>query len=330
MTLRLKSYEFRRERERVWRELEDLLARADERGIRGLSAAELARLPVLYRSTLSSLSVARAISLDRNLAQYLDGLAARAHFAVYGVRRHLRDAVREFVARQFPRAVRRLRVHLCLAALFLALGAVTAAVQVSDDPERFHAFVAEAYAQGRDPSSTTEELRAALEHGADGAETQLAAFSSFLFSHNARIGMLSFALGFVAGIPVFVLTFMNGLTLGAFGALYGSRGLSLQFWGWVLPHGVTEILALLLCAAAGLAIAESLVFPGRHTRLRNLALRGREAGLVVLGAVVMFLVAGCIEGVFRQLVHSTPIRYAVALTSAVAWIAYFTSAGRKP
>jgi len=329
VTLRLKSYEFRRERERVWRELEDLLARADQRGVAGLSAADLSRLPVLYRSALSSLSVARAISLDRNVVDYLDGLSSRAHFAVYGVRRHVRDSVRQFVAQQFPRAVRGLRIHLCLAALFLALGAVTAAVQVTDDPERFHAFVADEVAQGRDPSSTTEELRSALERDGGGAETQLAAFSSYLFSHNARIGMLSFALGFVAGIPVFVLTFLNGLTLGAFGALYASRGLSAQFWGWVLPHGVTEILALLLCAAAGLCIAESLVFPGRHTRLRNLALRGREAGVVVVGAVAMFLLAGCIEGVFRQLVHSTAIRYAVALSTAAAWTLYFSLAGRK-
>ena len=327
--LRLKSYEFRRERERVWRELEDLLARADQRGVSGLSAQELARLPALYQSALSSLSVARAISLDRNVVDYLDGLAARAHFAVYGVRQHLRDSVRRFAAERFPRAVRGLRAHLCLAALFLALGAATAAVQVLDDPERFHAFVADDYAQGRDPSSTTEELRAALEHDAGGAEAQLAAFSSFLFSHNARIGMLSFALGFAAGVPVFLLTFMNGLILGAFAALYGSRGLALQFWGWLLPHGVTEILALLLCAASGLALAESLVFPGRHTRLRNLALRGREAGVVVVGAVAMFLIAGCIEGVFRQLVHSTPIRYAVALSSAAVWTLYFTRAGRK-
>jgi uncharacterized membrane protein SpoIIM required for sporulation len=117
--------------------------------------------------------------------------------------------------------------------------------------------------------------------------------------------------------------------LGAFATLYGSRGLGVQFWGWLLPHGVTEILALLLCAASGLAIAESLIFPGRHTRLRNLALRGREAGVVVVGAVVMFLIAGCIEGVFRQLVHSTPIRYAVALSSAAAWTLYFTLAGRR-
>jgi len=67
----LRSSEFRRGREESWRELEALIARAERRGVRALSAEELQRLPLLYRSTLSSLSVARSIALDRNLLLYL-------------------------------------------------------------------------------------------------------------------------------------------------------------------------------------------------------------------------------------------------------------------
>ncbi|MCA9513651.1 MAG: hypothetical protein KC635_01795, partial [Myxococcales bacterium] len=58
----LKSFEFRREREAQWRELEQLVDRVEGRGLGALSAEELHRLPSLYRAALSSLSVARAIS----------------------------------------------------------------------------------------------------------------------------------------------------------------------------------------------------------------------------------------------------------------------------
>ena len=61
----LKSYEFRRERAASWRELEELVARCEKKGPGRLTGKELARLPVLYRAALSSLSVARSISLDR-------------------------------------------------------------------------------------------------------------------------------------------------------------------------------------------------------------------------------------------------------------------------
>jgi uncharacterized membrane protein SpoIIM required for sporulation len=321
--IRLRSYEFRREREAGWRELESLLSRIDEVGIRGLSARELSQLPLLHRSALSSLSVARAISLDRNLMEYLESLAARAHFAVYGTRRGLFEAATGFFGRDFPAAVRSFRVHVLLAALFLVAGIYTAAAMTRQDPERFYAFVSSDYAQGRDPSASTQELRDQLYSTRRGATEQLTLFASVLFTHNARIGMLSFALGFAAGLPVFLLLFSNGLILGAFAELHRSRGLGADFWGWILPHGVTELLALILCGAAGLAVAESLVFPGRHARLHNLALRGREAGKVVLGAVCMFLIAGLIEGFFRQLEQSLSIRFAVASFYALFWAVYF-------
>src|SRR6185436_16992672 len=63
----MRSVEFRKEREATWQELEELIAAADKRGPRALGAEQLARLPHFYRATLSSLSVARSISLDRAL-----------------------------------------------------------------------------------------------------------------------------------------------------------------------------------------------------------------------------------------------------------------------
>ena len=76
--LDLKSHRFRLEREADWRRLESLLRRVEQGSARSLSYDEMVALPGLYRSTLSSLSVARAISLDRSVVDYLEGLSARA------------------------------------------------------------------------------------------------------------------------------------------------------------------------------------------------------------------------------------------------------------
>lgn len=322
----LRSSQFRREREAAWRELERLVDHAERRGVRSLPPQYVVRLPTLYRATLSSLSVARAISLDKNLTDYLESLCARAYFCVYGATRPLREVAGGFLLQRFPAAVRRYRWHMALSAFFLLAGVLVSHVLVSRDAGWYYVFVGEAYAQGRDPAATTAELEEVLYHR---GPPQLAEFASFLFTYNARIGMTAFALGFVVGIPVYLLLFMNGLTLGAFGALYASRDLGLEFWGWVLPHGITEFAAVVLCGGAGLILAQALVFPGRHTRLRNLALKGRDAGVVVLGAVVMFFVAGMIEGFFRQMVQSDGVRYAVAAGTAAFWALYFAFAGER-
>lgn len=325
--IRLKSYEFRRERERAWQRLEALIERVERKGLRSLREAELYELPQLYRHALSSLNVARAISLDKNVLTYLEGLSQRAYLAVYGVRRHLRETLADFFLRALPTALRRYGYHLLLAACVLLIGATAGYLLTVDDQDRFYSFVSPGYAGERGPMASTESLRDALYSEKD-QSSGLAAFASFLFTHNARVGMLCFALGFVAGIPVFLLLLINGLVLGAFFALYAERGLGGEFLAWVAPHGVTEILAVLLCSAAGLAIAQSLIFPGRLARMRNLALRGREAGVLVLGAVLMFLVAGLLEGFFRQLVHSVPVRWFVAAGTAAFWIWYPLALGR--
>jgi uncharacterized membrane protein SpoIIM required for sporulation len=322
----VKSVTFRREREASWAELEALVDEIESSGLAGLSPSQVSRLPSLYRAALSSLSVARTISLDANLLEYLESLAARAYVATYGARQHPAAAAWRFARERFPAAVRAAARQVALSALVLGLGIATGMVLTSQEPGRFYALVSEDMAQGRGPSATTDELRAVLYARRDAADL-LVAFAMFLFTHNAGVSILCFATGFAAGIPTLLLLFVNGLMLGAFGSLYADRGLALEFWAWVLPHGVTELLAIVLCAAAGLILADALLFPGRHTRLHNLALRGREAAVIVMGAVLMLLLAGLIEGIFRQAVHSITVRGLVAAASAVAWALYFARAG---
>ena len=78
--------------------------------------------------------------------------------------------------------------------------------------------------------------------------------------------------------------------LGAIAAIYGAHGLGLDFWGWVLPHGVTELGAVILCGMAGIVLGQALVFPDRAGRIATLAARGRELAYVAVGAFVMFMI----------------------------------------
>lgn len=323
----MRSVEFRHEREATWAELETIIGKADKDGLRSLSAEQLARLPHLYRATLSSLSVARSISLDRALTEYLENLAARAYFVVYGARQVLRKQMAEFFLTRLPSAIREAKWHILVAFMVMLAGAIAAYQLTLTDMDYYYTFVGD-MAQGRTPASSTAELRAGL-YGGDSVNSTLATFAASLFSHNARIGIMAFALGFVAGLPTLLLLFYNGLVLGAFSALYHSRGLSVDLWGWLLPHGITELLAVILCGAGGFLLAHGLVFPGAKTRMDSLRERGRLAAVVVLGAVLMLFIAGIIEGVFRQRVTSVPVRYTVAAVTAAWWIFYFGFVGRR-
>ena len=327
--MELRSTQFRKEREATWRRLEQLLGKIDRHGLHGLEPAELSKLPSLYRSTISSLNVARAISLDRNLVLYLENLAQRAFLCVYGSRRPVREALTSFFLRDWPQSIRRFRWHLLVSTLFLMLGAGVGYALTLADPVQFHTFVDPGLAAGRGPEASDETLRHMLYDDGSDETADLGYFSSFLFTHNARVGLLMFAVGFVAGIPAVILLISNGLMLGAFTALYVSRGLAFPFFGWLLPHGVTEILALLICGAGGLALGQGVLFPGPTTRVRNLAATGRATAPLLLGAVLMLMAAGVLEGVFRQRVTNDITRYAVVTITAVLWATYFLFAGRR-
>jgi uncharacterized membrane protein SpoIIM required for sporulation len=327
MGLRLKSVLFRREREAGWRELEALLTRVERSGLQGLTATELERLPVLYRAAVSSLSVASAISLDAALRRYLAALAARAYIWVYGVRRPLRGEVWRFLTAGLPRAVRALAPLVALSAALMGLGTAVALVMVLQDPSHYFAFVPAEMIQGRSPFTSTEDLRASLQ--GSGALGQLGAFAGGLFQNNARIALLAFAVGIAGGVPTAGLLVYNGLVLGAFLALYIGRGLGWDVGGWLLVHGVTELGAVILAGAAGLAVGRALLAPGRWGRAEALRRAGRQAGVVALGAAGMLAIAALMEAYTRQLLTPTPLRWAWALATLVLWTAYFTRAGRR-
>jgi len=325
----LRSSEFRRGREESWRELEALIGRAERLGVRALSAEELQRLPLLYRSTLSSLSVARSIALDRNLLLYLENLTLRSFLCVYGPRTYLLEGLADFFRRGFPVAVRAVRWHFALALVCLLVGVVAGCWLTLVDEAWFSALVPPALAGGRGPSSTRaslldDEIFAPW----PGPALAFVAMSNVLFQHNTMVGILTFSLGVAAGVPTVLLLAYQGLMFGAFLALHYNRGLLGDFVGWVSIHGVTEFGAILLCGAAGLAIADRILFPGRYGRVESLAVNGRMAGQVAIGAILMFFVAGILEGGFRQLVASTPLRLLIGAATGVAWSVYFARAGR--
>ncbi len=325
----LRSTEFRKGREASWRDLEQLVARGEKQGARALSADELERLPLLYRAAQSSLSVARSIALDRNLLVYLENLSLRAFLMVYGPRVNLADGCKEFLRRGFPQAVRSARWHLLLAGVAMAVGAVAGFMLVFADESWFSAIVPLSLSGGRGPSSGRADLlNDEIFAPWPGPARAFALMANFLFTHNTLVGLLAFGLGVVGGVPTLLLLLYQGAILGAFVALHQNRGLAVDFLGWISIHGVTELTAIALCGAAGLVLGDKILFPGRHARLDSLIVNGRLAAQIVIGAMLLFFVAGILEGGFRQLVQSTDWRFAIGAISGLLWLFYFTAAGR--
>lgn len=323
---------FRAEREADWIAFDALLTRLERGSAASLSTDELLRLPVLYRATLSSLSIARATSLDRALNDYLESLAMRGYFLLYGVREKRTARLVRFFTEDWPAAVRSVWKETIIITIVLLLGIATSWSMVAADPEWYPQFVSDEMASGRTPDASVEYLRSTLGHGEDAGEEQrsgLHVFATFLFTHNSRVSITSFALGFAFGVPTIILEYYQGLVFGAMMAVFAGKGLGLEFGGWLAIHGTTELFAAVLSGAAGLRIGVAMLFPGATDRLTALAQAGRTAGKVMVGVIIMLLCAGLLEGFGRQLITDTGLRYGIGTAMLLFWCIFYYAPRRK-
>jgi uncharacterized membrane protein SpoIIM required for sporulation len=312
---------FRLEREADWKTFEALLARVEKRPPRSLSEDELLSLPLLYRSALSSLSVARATSLDNALVAYLEALCLRGYFYLYGARRGLRQRIGDFFLRDWPQAIRDLWRETWVSVGLTAVGVGAGFWLVASDKGWYDAIIPASLAGGRNPDASAEMLRSVL-YGGSGNHF-LSGFAAYLFTHNVQVAILAFALGFAFALPSVLLILMNGCVLGAMLEVYSAKGLGFELGGWLAIHGTTEIFAIALAGAAGMRIGTSIAFPGELPRMAAAAHAGRIAATAMVGVVVMLLFAGLLEGIGRQTITSDTARYAIGGGLLAFWIAYF-------
>lgn len=320
-TISLKSHRFRAEREQSWRELEFILKAIEGRGMKSLSDEQIVALPRLYRSTLSSLSVARATSLDQGVITYLESLSARAYYILYGSQIGLGKRISNFFLRDWPLAAKSLWKETTISAALTLLSAVLAFILVKNNPDWFYTFMPDSMAGGRTPAASAETLRDTLYHE-DGAGG-LGVFASYLFSHNSKVAMFAFALGFAFCIPTAILLMYNGFILGSFIAIFSDKSLGFEVGGWLIIHGATEVFAIILAGAAGMHIGKAVAFPGELTRTESASKAGGTASLLMAGVIIMLFFAGLLEGFGRQLITNDFLRYAIGFVTLTIWLFYF-------
>ncbi len=325
----LRSARFRLEREAHWRQLDELVTRAEKGGTAALGYDEVRNLASGYRQAMNSLSVARDISLDRALIAYLESLCARAYLVVYAPQESLGGLISRLLSQGIPQAVRRSALPLFIGFLALILGAVAGYRLYQNDPSWFYTLVPPEMADQRTPDASTDYLRSTI-YGDEGHDSdRLAAFSAYLFSHNTTIVILIFTLGVFVSVPSFILTFYNGLILGAFFAMFSRKGLGYDVFAWLSIHGVTELAAIAIACAGGARLGLAVLLPGARTRKEALRHQAHDAVKLAILAGLMLVAAAFIEGFLRQLIQDPTWRIVIGWGMGVFWVGWLLLGGRQ-
>jgi uncharacterized membrane protein SpoIIM required for sporulation len=298
----------------TWARLEALVKRR-----RRLTGAEVDELVDLYQRVSTHLSMVRTASTDSVLIGRLSGLVARARSAVTGAHAPLWSEFTRFWTVSFPVvAYRSWRWWVGTAVAFFFVTALIA-VWVSGNPEVQAAV------------GTPSEIRELVNNDFASyySENPAGSFALQVWVNNSWVAAQCIGFAILLGIPIPYLLFQNAANLGLIAGLMSDAGKADIFLGLLAPHGLIELTAVFLAAAAGMRLGWSVVSPGNRPRGQVLAEQGRAVVAVAVGLVAVLLVAGLIEALVTPSPLPTFVRIAIGVTAEIAFLAYVFHFGRK-
>jgi len=309
---------FLRQEKPYWVELEKLLETLESDTFHTLSLNEARRLHYLYQRTSADLAKLRTFSSKPDLRQYLEVLVGHAYSQIHENRaRPLRLAPFTFLLRWFPQAFRRHVNAFYLSLAITASGALFGVGAMLLDPGSKEVLMPFSHLM-QDPRERVAQEENVKEDRLHGSKAQ---FAAFLMQHNTKIAILALALGMTWGVGTILLLFTNGVMLGAVATDYLVAGKGLFLMGWLLPHGVVEIPAILIAGQAGLVLARGLIGHGDRANLR-IRMRNISEDLVCLifGVGALLVWAGLIEAFLSQY-HEPVLPYAFKIALGLSeWI----------
>ena len=307
--------QFIAEERQYWSELEQILDSLDRDTARRLDMTEIKRFHFLYQRTSADLGKLMTFSSETATRRYLESLIGKAYCEIHETRgRTTAFSPFRWFIRTFPKTF---RLHVKAFYLSLAItiaGCMFGGLAITLDPEAKEVLMPFSHLM-IDPSERVDQEESATTDRLEGGK---AIFSSRLMTHNTKVSIFCMALGITWGIGTVILLFTNGVMLGAVALDYILAGESIFLMGWLLPHGVIEIPAILLSGQAGLILAGSIIGRGTSISLKD-RLRAVSKDLVTLifGAAIMLVWAGIVEGFFSQY-HEPFIPYSVKIGFGVA------------
>jgi uncharacterized membrane protein SpoIIM required for sporulation len=277
-------FDFQTANQASWNELESELGREQHR-------LDPDKFLALYRLCCEHLALARSRSFPLHVIERLSSITSRAHQIVY--RRS--DAGLAQVARallvEFPAMVRRHWAYVAIAAALFLIPTIAIAIATYLDPDLILSIV---------DRGTAEEFEQMYSPAAQaiGRPRNIASnwlMFGFYIKNNIGIAFQCYATGVVFGLGSLYFLLANGIFGGGIAGYVASLGYGGTFFPFVATHSAFELTAIVLCGAAGLRIGQSVLLPGRRTRVAALELAARETSLIVFGAAIMLVIAAAVE-----------------------------------
>ena len=135
--------------------------------------------------------------------------------------------------------------------------------------------------------------------------------------------------GILLGIPTVLVLLQNAVNVGVDGGYLIAHGKGTLFFSLLLPHGMLELSAVFLAAAAGLQLGWTVIDPGGRRRGQALAQEGRAKVTITLGLIVVLGISGIIEAFVTPSSLPAWARITIGAVAVTAFLGYALGLGRR-
>ena len=281
-----------------WNELEKILDRLEAEPNERMSLDQLQLFHQLYERTAAGLAKLATFSSEPEIRRYLENLVARAYGEIHETREKQRRFFPvEWFLQALPQTFRRhVRAFYFSLAITVA-GCLFGGLAIAFDPDAKPVLMPFSHLM-QDPAKRVAEEEKATSDRLQGFK---ATFSAELMTHNTKVAILTLALGIAWGFGTILMLFYNGVILGAVAVDYIRAGQTKFLLGWLMPHGVIEIPAILIAGQAGLMLALAVIGRGNRLSLRaRLRAVAPDVVTLIFGVGLLLIWAGFVEAFLSQ------------------------------
>jgi uncharacterized membrane protein SpoIIM required for sporulation len=133
-----------------------------------------------------------------------------------------------------------------------------------------------------------------------------------------------FIYGVFASVGTGLYLFYNAIMVGTFMMFFYTENQLAQGLPVIMLHGTIELTSIVIAAAAGFVMGNSILFPGTYSRLASFKMGAIKGLKIVLGLVPFFILAGFIESfITRYAFMHWSLKVLIIGLSAVLMIYYF-------
>jgi uncharacterized membrane protein SpoIIM required for sporulation len=247
------------------------------------------KLAELFIQLTDDLSFARTQYPKSRTTQYLNSLASKVHREIYKNKREEKNRFITFWTEEVPMVMLDVRKQLLYAFIIFVVAGAIGAVSVAHDTTFTRLILGDAYV-----NMTLENIKNGNPTNVYSGGSEMNMFFMITFN-NIMVSFRVFAFGVFASLGTGFFLFQNGLMVGAFMTFFYQENQLSQALPVIMLHGTIELSSIVIAAAAGFTMGNSLLFPGTYSRLESFKAGAKKGLKIVMGLVPFFIMAGFIE-----------------------------------